>query len=229
MPTSHGESWEVDIGGRSSTTRPTGARVPSQSPGPASGRFQRPISRTRAADDSIPRSSASSGIGSPSRSAKTPIATTRASKVFEEGDHVKVKRKNNPGYEAARIVTKHTGAFDGTYDVRYKDTGLDERGVLAARIAHDVSSNGGGEEKADGAAVDAAKTFRMGMKVEGMHSRLGKWTPATVLGVNEREGTLELRYGPGDEEKGGTLSICPPCNVPSTRLSVPFYVLHAEA
>ena len=73
--------------------------------------------------------------------------------------------------------------------------------------------------------MDAAKTFRMGMKVEGMHSRLGKWTPATVLGVNEREGTLELRYGPGDEEKGGTLSICPPCNVPSTRLSVPFYVL----
>eukprot|EP00605_Chrysophyceae_sp_TOSAG23-4_P002649 GSChrysophyteH1.ASY1.ANO1.2925.1 assembled CDS len=196
---SRGESWEVNMNSGSSGVGR--ARVPSQSPGPASGRFQRPITRTRAADDSMPRSS--SGLGSPSRGSKTPIATTRASKVFEEGDDVKVKRKNNPGYEPARIVTKHTGAFDGTYDVRYKATGTEERRVTAARIAHDTgSSSGGGEEKADGAAVEAASKFRMGMKVEGMHSRLGKWTPATVLGVDLRKGTLELRYGPGDEERG---------------------------
>ena len=209
MPSSAGESWEVDISDRNSTTRISGARVPSQSPGPASGRFQRPLTRTRAADDSMPRSSTNSGLGSPSRTARTPISSSRASKVFEEGDNVKVKRKNNPGYEAARIVTKHTGAFDGTYDVRYKATGLDERGVVASRIAHDVDVGGGaGEQKADGAAIEAVRNYRMGMKVEGMHSRLGKWTPATVLGINEREGTLELRYGPGDEEKGGMCYIC---------------------
>lgn len=212
-----GDSWDVDMGGSGrkslsssgTGTRPHGARVPSQSPAPASGRFQRPVTRTRAADDSMP-SRPSSGIGSPSRGAKTPIASTRASKVFEEGDHVKVKRKSSPGYETARITTKHTGAFDGTYDVRYKESGIDERSVLAVRIVHDTggssSATGAGEEKADGAAVEAARTFRMGQKVEAMHPSTGKWTAATVLGKNDREGTLELRYGPGDEDKSGTLS-----------------------
>ena len=188
-----------------------GARVPSQSPAPASGRFQRPVTRTRAADDSIP-SRPSSGLGSPARGAKTPIASTRTSKVFNEGDHVKVKRKNKPGYEAAKITTKHTGAFDGTYDVRYKESGIDERGVPHARIALDAgdsSSASAGEEKADGAAVEAARTYRMGQKIEAMHPRTGKWTAATVLGKNDREGTLELRYGPGDEDKSGTFISSP--------------------
>ena len=194
---SQGDSWDVDMGG-SSSRKSLSSKIPSQSPGPGASRFSRPAPRTRAADDSI-----GAGGASPSRGVSTPIATTRSSKIFKEGELVKVKRKPpKPGYEDGKIVSKN---FDGTYDVRSSDTGVTERNIPAARIVAmpDASAGGEGESKADGEAVHAAANFRMGQKVEGMHPKTGKWTAAKVLGVNTQRGTLDIRFENGDDEKNG--------------------------
>ncbi len=196
---SGGESWEVDLGGNSSRKtaagRPTGvaSRVPSQSPGPGSSRFSRPAPKTRATDD---------GMNSPT---KTPIASTRTSKIFKEDEMVKVKRKPpKPGYENARILSKN---LDGTYDVRGEESGI-ERNVAAVRIVAmpDGSSNdnAASESKADGAAVEHARNFRMGHKIEAMHPKLGKWVSAMVVSVNVQDGLLDIRFQGGDEQKNGT-------------------------
>ena len=147
------------------------------------------------------------GRSSPSRNPSTPIITTRTSKMFKEGEMVKLKRKPpKPGYEDARILGKNT---DGTYDVRGEDSGI-ERNVLPARIvampAGNSGASGAGESKADGAAVDLARNFRMGQKIEAMHPRQGKWVGAMVVSVNVQEGSLDIRFQTGEEQKGGMYS-----------------------
>jgi hypothetical protein len=127
--------------------------------------------------------------------------------VFKEGEIVKVKRKPpKPGYEDGTVVSKN---FDGTYDVRSRETSITERNVQAARLvampegSSSSATTGSDESKADGEAMHAAASFRMGQKVEGMHPRLGKWMSATVLGVNAQRGTVDIRYENGDEDKSG--------------------------
>jgi len=119
---------------------------------------------------------------------------------------VKLKRKPpKPGYEDARILNKNS---DGTYDVRGEDSGI-ERNVLPARIVAMPEATGGsgdGESKADGAAVDLARNFRMGQKIEAMHPRQGKWLSAMVVSVSVQEGSLDIRFTTGEEQKGGEYS-----------------------
>ena len=202
---SGGELVEVDFGPpsrKSFGSRPnlsSGARVPSQSPGPSGSRFSRPMAgrTTRgAADDSAMTGS------SPSRGFRTPVANPRASKQFEEGQKVKVKRKDLPGYEDATVLTKHT---DGTYDVNYDKSGRSERKVPAARVALRPSSNSSSEEKSDNMPPE----YRMGQRVDAMYRGRGSFKPAKVLNVNSRTGKLDLRWDDGVEENDGKSSDSP--------------------
>jgi hypothetical protein len=198
---------DVDFGppaGRKSlSSRPSlssGTRVPSQSPGPGGSRFSRPSGLTRprsgATDDSLSGSSparASAGF-------RTPVANPRLSKQFEEGEDVKVKKKDLPGYEDARIVTKHS---DGTYDVRYDRNGRDERRVLAARVARrPTADSSSSAAAADEGKVDSPQ-YRMGQKVEAMYRGRGSYLPATVLSVNSRTGKMDIKWEDGMEERDG--------------------------
>ena len=193
---SGGEIVDVNFGppsGRKSLSgRPnlsSGTRVPSQSPGPTGSRFTRPssMSRTRgAADDSMTR---------------TPVTNPRLSKQFNEGEEVKVKKKDLPGYEDATIITKHT---DGTYDVRFDRSGRDERKVAAVRVARRPTSSdstGGSEEGKTDANVPS---YRMGQKVEAMYRGRGSYRPATILSVNSRTGKCDVKWEDGLEERDGT-------------------------
>jgi len=189
-----GQPSRKSFGGRPNLS--SGARVPSQSPGPSGSRFSRPmVGRTTrgAADDS----SMSGTNPSPSRGFRTPVANPRASKQFEEGQKVKVKKKDLPGYEDATVVTKH---LDGTYDVNYDRSGRDERKVAAVRVALRPSTDSASEEvKKDNGAAE----YRMGQKVDAMYKGRGGFLPAKVLNVNSRTGKLDIRWDDGSEENDG--------------------------
>jgi hypothetical protein len=129
------------------------------------------------------------------------VANPRLSKQFEEGEDVKVKKKDLPGYEDARIVTKHS---DGTYDVRYDRNGRDERRVLAARVARrPTADSSSSAAAADEGKVDSPQ-YRMGQKVEAMYRGRGSYLPATVLSVNSRTGKMDIKWEDGMEERDGT-------------------------
>lgn len=188
---SGGEIVDVDFGppsGRKSLSgRPnlsSGTRVPSQSPGPTGSRFARPSSMSRsraAADDSMTR---------------TPVANPRLSKQFNEGEQVKVKKKDLPGYEDATIITKHS---DGTYDVRFDRSGRDERKVAAVRVARRPD---GDSEPSEEGKQDNTPSYRMGQKVEAMYRGRGSYRPATILSVS-RSGNCDVKWEDGSEERDG--------------------------
>ena len=190
---SGGELVDVDFGppsGRKSLSgRPnlsSGTRVPSQSPGPTGSRFSRPSSMSRsraAADDSMTR---------------TPVTNPRLSKQFNEGEEVKVKKKDLPGYEDATIITKHA---DGTYDVRFDRSGRDERRVAPVRVAKRPSGNESSPSE-EGKTDNNTASYRMGQKVEAMYRGRGSYRPATVLSVG-RTGKYDLKWEDGSEERDG--------------------------
>ena len=209
---SGGELVEVDFGRparKSFGGRPnlsSGARVPSQSPGPSGSRFSRPMagrSTRGAADDS------SMSGSSPSRGFRTPVTNPRASKQFEEGQKVKVKKKDLPGYEDATIITKH---LDGTYDVNYSNSGRDERKVAAVRVALRPTDFSSEEVKSDNTRPE----FRMGQKVNAMYRERGSFKPAKVLNVNSRTGKLDIRWDDGLEENDGKSLVSLVCCSPFT-------------
>ena len=196
---SGGEIVDVDFGKpsrKSLGTRPnlsSGARVPSQSPGPSGSRFSRPMAgrTTRGATDDSSMTSSTH-----SRGFRTPITNPRASKQFEERQKVKVKKKDLPGYEDATIITKHT---DGTYDINYDKSGRDELKVAAARIASRPSSSSSSEEKSESTRPE----YRMGQKIDAIYRGRGPFKPAKIIGVNSRTGNLDIRWDDGNEENDG--------------------------
>ena len=143
------------------------------------------MSRTRAAaDDSVTR---------------TPVSNPRLSKQFREGEEVKVKKKDLPGYEDATIITKHT---DGTYDVRFDRSGRDELKVAAVRVVKRPDS-GDSNRPAEEGKEDNTLSYRMGQKVEAMYKGRGSFRPATILSVNSQSGTCDVKWEDGVEERGG--------------------------
>ena len=163
----------------------SGARVPSQSPGPTGSRFARSAT-TRASDDIS---------GSPSRMSTARPITSSSRKDFALGTTVRIKRKDLPGYDdGAEIVRKHP---EGTYDVRYR-TGTIEKEVAAVRIALplEVSSSQGESKEAE-----PSVQYRMGQKVEAKWKKGAKFYPGRIMSVNAN-GSLDIKYDDGEEEKG---------------------------
>ena len=59
---------------------------------------------------------------------------------------------------------------------------------------------GGADDKGVDKADDARETFRVGQRVDGKF-RGRAWHPGRIVSVN-RDGTYDLHYDDGDEERG---------------------------
>lgn len=118
---------------------------------------------------------------------------------YRAGDKVEARFGGRSRWYKATVERENR---DGTYHLRYAD-GDEERAVEKDLIRKPEDQARSGETKARETPPrerSGGKLYRVGDDIEARYKRGRKWYPGVIRGVN-RDGTYDIRYKDGDEDR----------------------------
>ncbi|CAM9578665.1 unnamed protein product [Choristocarpus tenellus] len=142
------------------------------------------------------RDSLASGV----REGQIPSNSDISSKRYMVGDDVEAQLHGKSKWLLGRVIATHR---DGTYDVKCSNDDREDR--VRPRLIRYPNSTGeargiGGHPGSTSDSEDKKKGRRAGEKVEARFRGKSKWFRGKVTRENA-DGTLDIRYDDGDEEK----------------------------
>ncbi|KAE9044794.1 hypothetical protein PR001_g5224 [Phytophthora rubi] len=150
------------------------------------------------ADGDIEKKVAAADVQVASKLDKTPLP--RKSSSFDVGDKVKARYKKGTKLFSGEIVRVRS---DGTYDIRYDDgdseTRVDKE-MIELNSETRARTRDSDEEAPASTKTKSSSGFRVDQSVKARHKGGKKLFPGKIKRVHS-DGTYDIRYEDGDEEK----------------------------